>query len=73
MGRLRVSRRPVVATAAALPLAFIHTGNAAGNLSVAFVSSLVPGCDQSLRRLVEFWGEKNKVAVRADFLSLVTS
>ncbi len=73
MARLRLSRRHLAAMATALPLTFIHTGRAAGGLSVAFVSSLVPGCDQSLRRLIEFWGEKNKVAVRADFLSPVTS
>jgi hypothetical protein len=67
MASLRVSRRHVVATAAALPLTFINTGRAGGNLSVAFVSSLVPGCDQSLRRLVESWGEKNKVQSERTF------
>ncbi len=73
MVSLRVGRRQVVAAAAALPFTFIHTGRAAGSLSIAFMSSLVPGCDQKVQRLVESWGEKNNVAVRADFLSAVTN
>ncbi|MGH7152810.1 MAG: ABC transporter substrate-binding protein, partial [Acetobacteraceae bacterium] len=73
MVSLRLGRRQAVATAAALPFTFIHTGRAAGRLSIAFMSSLVPGCDQSVQRLVESWGEKNNIAVRADFLSAVTS
>jgi len=69
-----MSRRTALkigAGAAALPLCHIRTAGAAGSLAIAFTTSLVPGWDDVIRKLVEGWGERNKVEVRADFLNAI--
>jgi hypothetical protein len=69
-----LSRRTLLKSAAgvgALPLVHIRTAGAAGSLTAAFASSFVPGADDAMRRLIEDWGKKNSVEVRADFLSFV--
>src|SRR5215467_10698205 len=69
-----LARRTLLKSAAgagALPLVHIRTAGAAGSLSAAFASSFVPGWDVAMRRLIEDWGKKNSVDVRADFLSFI--
>jgi hypothetical protein len=50
-----VTRRAAIAGAAALPIVHIHASAAAGKLSVAFITSFVPGWNETIQRLVETW------------------
>jgi ABC-type glycerol-3-phosphate transport system substrate-binding protein len=68
-----LSRRRAVALAGAtaLPLVHMRTAGAAGKLSIAFVDHFVPGSVEAMRKLVERWGEQNRVEVQADFITLI--
>ncbi len=75
------SKRPVTrrsalklgAAATALPLVHIRTAGAAGKLSLALWDHWVPTGDIAMKKLVDDWAEKNKVAVELDFISSVGS
>src|SRR5436309_1634542 len=67
-----LTRRAASAGAAALSLVHIRSSGAAGKLSVAYISSFVPGWNEAFQRLVETWGKRNAVAVQVDFLSTTT-
>jgi ABC-type glycerol-3-phosphate transport system substrate-binding protein len=72
----RVTRRTALklgATAAALPLVHIRTAGAAGKLSLALWDHWVPTGDAAMKKLVDAWAEKNKVAVQLDFIPSVGS
>ena len=59
-----LSRRAALkfgAAVAALPLVHIRTAGAAGKLKVAFGSSLVPGADDALRKLIGQWARRQKL------------
>ncbi len=67
-----VSRRTALkvgAGAAALPLVHIRTAGAAGKLSVGFWDHWVPRGNEIMQRQVDVWAAKNKVDVRADFIT----
>jgi hypothetical protein len=68
-----VTRRAAIAGVAALPIFHIRASAAAGKLSVAFASSFVPGWDETIRRLVETWGNRNAVSAQVDFLSTTSN
>jgi ABC-type glycerol-3-phosphate transport system substrate-binding protein len=71
-----VSRRTALkmgAGAAALPLVHIRTAGAAGKLTVAFWDSFVPGATDVVRQVVKEWAEKTKVAVQADFMTVLAN
>ena len=62
----RVTRRTALklgAAATALPLVHIRTAGAAGKLSLALWDHWVPTGDAAMKKLVDDWAEKNKVAV----------
>src|SRR6476660_3172193 len=68
----RISRRGALKTAAvaaALPLVHIRTAGAAGKLSLAIWDHWVPTGNAAMKKLVDAWAEKNKVAVELDFLT----
>ena len=70
--RRPVSRRAALkfgAATAALPLVHIRTAGAAGKLSLALWDHWVPTGDPAMKKLIEGWADKNKVAVQVDFLS----
>ncbi len=69
-----LSRRKALrlgAAAAALPLVHIRTAGAAGKLSLALWDHWVPTGDAAMKKLVDAWAEKNKVAVQLDFLTAI--
>jgi ABC-type glycerol-3-phosphate transport system substrate-binding protein len=66
-----VTRRAALlsATASALPLFHIRSAGAAGKLSLGFWDHWVPQTNDTLRRQVEAWADKNKVDVQIDFIT----
>jgi len=70
--RRHVTRRSAIklgAATAALPLVHIRTAGAAGKLRFAIWDHWVPTGDAAMKKLVDEWAEKNKVAVELDFLT----
>ena len=70
--RRHVTRRNAMklgAATAALPLVHIRTAGAAGKLRFAIWDHWVPTGDAAMKKLVDDWAEKNKVAVELDFLT----
>lgn len=68
----RLTRRRIVrlgAAATALPLVHIRTAGSAGVLNVGFWDHWVPRGTEVMRRQVMTWADKNKVEVRADFIT----
>ena len=68
----RVSRRTALklgAAATALPLVHIRTAGAAGKLSLGLLDHWVPSGSPALAKMIQEWGEKNKVEIQADFLA----
>ncbi|MDA8251679.1 MAG: extracellular solute-binding protein [Rhodospirillales bacterium] len=68
----RISRRQALqatAGAMALPLVHIRTAGAAGKLSIAFWDHWVPQGNEVMRKQVQTWADRNKVAVQADFIT----
>ena len=59
------------AAAVALPLVHVRTAAAAGKLSAGLWDHWVPGANDVMRKLVNEWGEKNKVEVSIDFITSV--
>ncbi len=67
-----MSRRTALklgAAATALPLVHIRTAGAAGKLSLGLWDHWVPTGSPALAKMIQEWGEKNKVDVQADFLA----
>jgi ABC-type glycerol-3-phosphate transport system substrate-binding protein len=74
--RRRMTRRQTLrlgAAATALPLVHVSTAGAAGRLSLGLWDHWVPDGSPAMRKLVEAWGEKNKVEVQLDMISSVGS
>jgi ABC-type glycerol-3-phosphate transport system substrate-binding protein len=72
----QVSRRTALklgAAVTALPLVHIRTAGAAGKLSLALWDHWVPTGDAAMKKLIDDWAEKNKVAVNVDFIPSVGS
>ncbi|HXA24894.1 MAG TPA: ABC transporter substrate-binding protein [Acetobacteraceae bacterium] len=70
----RVTRRTALklgAAATALPLVHIRTAGAAGKLSFGIWDHWVPTGSAAMKKLVDEWADKNKVAVQLDFISSV--
>lgn len=59
----------LAAGTAALPLVHIRTASASGKLHVCFWDHWVPKGTETMRRQVQAWAEKNKVEVKADFIT----
>lgn len=69
----RITRRTAMlaASASALPLVHIRTAGAAGKLNLAFWDHWVPATNDTLRKQVGEWAEKNKVECTMDFITSV--
>ena len=67
------TRRTVLQTAAAattlLATPFVRSTHAAGKLSVGFWDHWVPGANEPLEKLCREWAEKEKVELKADFIT----
>ena len=69
-----ISRRGALklgAATAALPLVHIRTAGAAGRVSAGLWDHWVPGANAVMTKLVNEWGEKNKVEVNIDYITSV--
>ena len=70
----RVTRRNALklgAASAALPLVHIRSAGAAGKLKLALWDHWVPTGSPALKKIIDAWGEKNKVECQVDFLTSV--
>src|SRR6476646_12233562 len=75
MRRLRPSRRQVLATTSAaaavslFPSPYVRRANAAGSLSIGLWDHWVPGANDVMAKIIQEWGEKEKVDVKVDFIT----
>jgi len=74
MPRLRPTRRQVLATSAAaaaslLPAPYVRRAYAAGSLSIGLWDHWVPGANDVAAKIIQEWGEKEKVDVKVDFIT----
>ncbi|MEM1314311.1 MAG: extracellular solute-binding protein [Pseudomonadota bacterium] len=72
--RLSISRRRLLATAAAAPAAYlaapwVRRASAAGTLSVGLWDHWVPGANDAAVTLIEEWSEREGVPVSLDFIT----
>jgi ABC-type glycerol-3-phosphate transport system substrate-binding protein len=72
MNSRNVTRRRFLATTAATGLALsmphVRGANAAGKLSIGFWDHWVPGANETSKKLVHEWAEKEKVEVTIDYI-----
>src|SRR6202035_3222718 len=76
MLRSRITRRTLLqksalASAALLAAPYVRGAHAAGTLSVGFWDHWVPGGNEASRKICEEWAEKNKVAIKIDYITSV--
>ena len=74
-----MSRRPftrrrflgttAAASAATIGFPYIRTSHAAGSLALGFWDHWVPGANDTLTKLCQDWGEKEKVDVKIDYIT----
>src|SRR5438132_8699446 len=71
MARVQLSRRTLLQTAAtaALSAPFVRGAFAAGKISVGFWDHWVPGANNTLTKLCQEWGAKEKVEVTIDYIT----
>src|SRR3954468_11183103 len=74
MGRLHLTRRTVLKTAALGSVAtitapYVHGAYAAGSLSLGCWDHWVPGANNTLTKICNEWGEKNKVEIKIDYIT----
>jgi hypothetical protein len=74
MTHSRITRRGVLKNAAlgsvaAVAAPYVHGAYAAGTLSLGVWDHWVPGANDTLTKLCNEWGEKNKVAVKIDYIT----
>src|SRR5438094_1688483 len=70
--KIRTTRRTVLQGAAATTLLAtpcVRGAHAAGKLSVGFWDHWVPGANEPLEKLCREWAEKQKVELKADFIT----
>src|ERR1700740_2263830 len=71
--RLRATRRSVLkpaalATAAVITAPYVRGAYAAGKLTLGVWDHWVPGANNTLTKLCNEWGQKNKVEVSIDYI-----
>src|SRR4051795_12946952 len=74
-----MSRRPftrrrflgttAAASAATIGFPYIRTSHAAGSLALGFWDHWVPGANDTLTKLCQDWGKKEKVDVKIDYIT----
>jgi extracellular solute-binding protein len=74
MAKSRLSRREVLKTAAlgsavAITSPYVSGSYAAGSISLGCWDHWVPGANNTLTKLCNEWGEKNKVEVKIDYIT----
>ena len=69
-----ISRRTALTAAAAtaaLPLVHIRSAGAAGSIKIGLWDHWVPAGNAAMKKLIDGWAAKNKVAVTIDFITTV--
>jgi hypothetical protein len=69
ISRRKFLERTALATTATIAFPYIRTANAAGTLSVGFWDHWVPGANDTLTKLCQEWGAKEKVEVKIDYIT----
>src|SRR5947209_604221 len=74
MTRSRITRRSVLKTAALAASAlvaapYLRGAYAAGKLTLGLWDHWVPGANNTLTKLCNEWGEKNKIEVQIDYIT----
>jgi hypothetical protein len=69
LSRRKFLERTALATTATIAFPYIRTANAAGKLTVGFWDHWVPGANDTLTKLVQEWGAKEKVEVEIDYIT----
>lgn len=69
--RRQFLKTTALATAAVTAAPFVRTSHAAGKLSLGLWDHWVPTANEPLRKMIEEWGQKNKVEVTVDFITSV--
>ena len=74
MPRANISRRSLLKTtglaaAGVLSAPYVRHSHAAGKLAIGVWDHWVPGANNTLTRLCNEWGEKNKVEVTIDYIT----
>jgi ABC-type glycerol-3-phosphate transport system substrate-binding protein len=73
MSKLASGRRKFLQTtaaaSAALAFPYIRTSHAAGTLTIGFWDHWVPGANDTLTKLCNDWGKKEKVEVKIDYIT----
>ena len=59
----------IAASATAIAAPYVRTAHAAGSLSVGLWDHWVPGANEVVTKLINEWGEKEKVDVKIDFIT----
>jgi ABC-type glycerol-3-phosphate transport system substrate-binding protein len=66
----KLTRRSFIATSAtAIAAPYVSTAHAAGTLTVGLWDHWVPGANEVVSKLINEWGEKEKVDVKVDFIT----
>jgi ABC-type glycerol-3-phosphate transport system substrate-binding protein len=74
MAQLRFTRRKLLQStafgaAAAVAAPYVRSAHAAGRLTIGFWDHWVPGANDTLTKLCQEWGEKEKVDVQIDYIT----
>ncbi|MFN2646254.1 MAG: ABC transporter substrate-binding protein [Burkholderiales bacterium] len=67
--RRRFIATTAAASAATIGFPYIRTSHAAGSLSLGFWDHWVPGANDTLTKLCQDWGKKEKVDVKIDYIT----
>ena len=67
--RRRLLQTSAASAAALVSAPYVSGAHAAGSLSVGFWDHWVPGANKATEEIVKAWGEKEKVDVKADFIT----
>lgn len=67
--RRRVLKTGLASAAALVSAPYVRGAHAAGSISVGFWDHWVPGANKATEEIVKAWGEKEKVEVKADFIT----
>jgi ABC-type glycerol-3-phosphate transport system substrate-binding protein len=76
MSMNRITRRKVLATTAlatagVIAAPYVRSAYAAGKLNIAFWDHWVPGANDTMTKLCQEWGEKEKVEVVIDYITTI--
>ena len=67
--RRSVLKNAALGSVAAIAAPYVHGAYAAGSLSLGVWDHWVPGANNTLTKLCNEWGEKNKVEVKIDYIT----